>query len=735
MIEATEVQVVLRRRQRPGQWLKQRLSGLFAYDTRRWRAAVAAMWLIDCAALAASALGMPTGFGTMFDVVAGVCLNTIALPLASWVGAALLALIGLRVPRFTIGSALYTGIVLYFVLYFTDFGIVGSSIYAAVFTLLSATIGILVDTAFRSRRSAIMIGGGAVLASLVLWTIGPFADSGDGRGMARGEVNALGSGMQDPSVPGGYAVDAFTYGSGEDLHRAEFGKEVGIKSEAADASPYIEDDDWIWLREKFWGFDQTRLPLNGRVWMPEGAGPFPLVLMVHGNHLMEDFSDEGYGYLGELLASRGIIAVSVDENFLNYSAWSGIPDQDMKLRAWLLLKHIGQLEQFNADASSRLYGRIDFRNVALLGHSRGGQAVAMAADRDEWFQAVEGLPGRTSYSVRAVVAIAPTDTSVDGKQARLSNISYLTLQGAKDADLVNFNGDGQYDRTNFDATSDAFKASLYIGGANHSQFNTTWGQFDNAYPGQLFIRPKDKLSAEEQRQIAKTYVSAFLENVFHDAVEYRPLFRDYRIGLNLLPESDYYSQYQEGGFRLITGFEGTDRAKPSQGVTAEAFDMKDWRNVEAQNREHASKADKGVLLAWNNAGTYSVKVPSFDYVLSENAELMFSIVDMSTSPMNGRIQVEVKDRNGVVVRLPLDRFADVLPPPKTDFTWLPGMESELSDGKFANASEYVYQTVEIPLSDFEDADPDFTPSEWAEMTLAFDGGPGSVMLDDLGIMP
>ena len=51
--------------------------------------------------------------------------------------------------------------------------------------------------------------------------------------------------------------------------------------------------------------------------MPEGEGPFPLTLIVHGNHNMIDYSDDGYGYLGSLLASRRIIAVSVDENFLN----------------------------------------------------------------------------------------------------------------------------------------------------------------------------------------------------------------------------------------------------------------------------------------------------------------------------------------------------------------------------------------------------------------------------------
>jgi hypothetical protein len=65
------------------------------------------------------------------------------------------------------------------------------------------------------------------------------------------------------------------------------------------------------------------LPINTRVWYPEGDGPFPLALIVHGNHNMQDYSDPGHEYLGELLASKGIILASVDENFINYS-WSDI---------------------------------------------------------------------------------------------------------------------------------------------------------------------------------------------------------------------------------------------------------------------------------------------------------------------------------------------------------------------------------------------------------------------------
>lgn len=728
-------EVALRRRPRGrlARWARGRLRGMFAYDTRRWRGAIAALWLLDSAASLFCALGMPTGFGAAFDAALFLSANTIGFALASWLVAAIVALIGLKLPRFALGSALYSGVLAFNVLYYTDFGLVGSIVYAALFAAGAAAIGVLFEAAFRSRRTAIAAVAAAVVAAgSVAWAARP-SDAGDWHPAAQGEVNALAAGLQDPSVPGPYLVDAFAYGSGTDKRRPEFGKDAALTSATVDASRYI--DSWPWLREKFWGFDETALPVNGRVWLPEGGGAHPLVLMVHGNHMMEDYSDEGYAYLGELLASRGIVAVSVDENFLNYSAWSGIPKQDMKLRAWMLLQHIGQLQRYNEDSSSPLYGRIDFGQVALLGHSRGGQAVAMAADRGQWFSETEGLPVSDSYTVKAVVAIAPTDTVVDGKQARLHNVSYLTLQGAKDADLVNFYGDRQYDRTSLDDDAGAIKASLYVAGANHSQFNTEWGEFDNSFPGRLFIRPQDKLAPGEQRQIAKLYVSAFLETAFGKGQDYRPLFKDYEVGASLLPATDYYSQYQDGEFRLLAGFDGDDRAAPGDGVTATATGMSEWSHAEALNRQEQGKGDKGVLLAWDEAGAYTVSVDDdYGFELDDDTKLMFSFADLSDEPLPDEvITVRVKDRDGNEASLPLADFARLAAAPETSFVWLPGMEDEISDGKFKNATEYVFQTVEIPLSAFEDADPDFTPSEWRELTLSFADGPGSVMLDDLGI--
>ena len=60
---------------------------------------------------------------------------------------------------------------------------------------------------------------------------------------------------------------------------------------AVDGRPML--NGWNDERKDFWGFDRDELPLQARVWYPDGDGPFPLVLIVHGNHSMYEYSDPG----------------------------------------------------------------------------------------------------------------------------------------------------------------------------------------------------------------------------------------------------------------------------------------------------------------------------------------------------------------------------------------------------------------------------------------------------------
>ena len=139
----------------------------------------------------------------------------------------------------------------------------------------------------------------------------------------------------DPGLPGPFDVLTLYYGSGTDKNRPEYRDSVSIQTEAVDASKLVSLGGSAKERNEYWGFTPKEMPLNARVWYPDGEGPFPVVLVVHGNHNMKDFSDPGYDYLGELLASKGFILASIDENFIN----GGVRGEN-DARGWFLLKHL-----------------------------------------------------------------------------------------------------------------------------------------------------------------------------------------------------------------------------------------------------------------------------------------------------------------------------------------------------------------------------------------------------------
>lgn len=738
------------------------------FETGLWRAAAGGLWAFSSAAAAIGVMGVPTGLGTGTDVSAAVVLNAAALAFVSALFAWLFRIFRCPLPPLTIGSAVYSVAQMTWILCFANIDLPFALLVASLYLGVGAGAGWLAGF-LPSRRRGWRAKLASLLAAVVLlsglgyaavgnpWsgmTVGFWADMDDndadeaapamsdgGESLPAG-VAALAAG--DPSKPGPYAYSTFTYGSGNDRQRPEFGSKADLISASADASPFVRANEWSWLRKLFWGFDQTELPLNGTVWMPQGEGPFPVVLIVHGNHLMEDFSDEGYAYLGELLASRGFAVVSVDENFLNYSVWSGIPKQDQKLRAWLLLKHIGQLQEFAADSSTQFYGKLDFSDIALIGHSRGGQAVAMAADRDAWFGPAPDLPAKDSYAIRAVVALAPTDVQVDGRWARLQDVAYLTLQGASDADLSTFDGERQYMRASYSAGSAAFKASLYIEGANHGQFNTTWGALDDSLPAGLFLN-KPKLSGEEQRQIAKAYVSAFLEDVLHGQTEYEPLFRDYRTGASFLPDTAYFSQFENGSFDYIVRYEEPgDPGRPSAAVSAEAAGMTFWADQEAKDREGFGNGNHGVELQWEKSGgSYTLKSDAAFPVPASgggSAKLVFSMADLSWQVENDgaaigkapMVTVTAEDAEGRQASVALNAILPVQPAVRTSFTWLNGLAQALDNGKYEQKTQAVFQTYEVPLDQFKQANPDLDANRLVRLSFEFAGGPGRAMLDDIG---
>lgn len=584
---------------------------------------------------------------------------------------------------------------------------------------------------------AVGVGGLVVVGWLVFFSPGePAAPLAVSTERGAPQIDA-----PDPSQPGSYPVSYLTYGSGDDLRRPEFGADAGLITDPVDASRYVSFDGWkARLREFFFGFDENDYPLNGRVWYPQGEGPFPLVLIVHGNHNMVDFSDPGYDYLGELLASRGFIFVSVDQNFLNGGTY-GRASSENDARAWLLLEHLAQWEEWHNDPASPFYQKVDLNNVGLIGHSRGGEAAALAVtfNRLDIYPFSARVRWNYDFGIKAVVAIAPVDQQwlpADHPNP-MENVPYLVLQGSHDADLYYFDGIGQYQRAEYTRPEgEAFKSAFYIYRANHGQFNTGWGMLDYGGVRGAFINQEALLPAEEQRQIARLLISAFLEVHLHGEQAYRPIFEDPRTAGTWLPETGYITQYQDYGTALLADFEEDidPTTATAPGTQINASGLQRWRELSPRFRNGDRTDNHAVQIGWSGGNSsYGVTLPpNPDWTLTSNTLLVFQAADdrEPEEVFEGLdFSVALVDRFGRRVSIPLSEVLPLHTQFPAEIYRLPLWNEEYLE----DASEPVFQGYRIPLAVFLARDPDFELSNLREIRFLFDRTEsGQVLLDEIG---
>ena len=585
----------------------------------------------------------------------------------------------------------------------------------------------------------------------------------------------------NPADPGGHSVAALYYGSGSDRRRAEFRDSVSFSTESVDASKLISLGSTARERNGYWGFTPKEFPLNGRVWYPEGDGPFPLVLIVHGNHNPRDFSDPGYRYLGELLASRGFILVSVDMNFVNGSIRG-----ENDARGWLLLKHVEAWKNFNEDETNPFFGKVDLENIALIGHSRGGEAVAHAAafNRLQFYPDDASLTFDFNFNIRSIIAIAPVDGQYlpTGRHVPLQNINYLVFHGSHDGDVTSFHGLRQYNRLRFTDGESRFKAAVYVYRANHGQWNQVWNNRDNGPRSGRILELRGLIPTEEQRRFGEIYISAFLETTLRNDIRYTPLFRDHRVAGDWLPKTMYITRYQHSSFTPIADFEEdidlTTGTIPGTSLAGQR--LRTWREsslvLRSRNRANTSnvQSSQAVWLGWNNevSGNPDSIVPAASYTITldgsarENFDLSnetmlefllaptterpgphprpsASDADSSTRntdsgerdeqpsdslpPMN--LSVEALDTNGNSARVSLARYGAIRRPLEIRIL----RRGDLEESRFDDQHEIVLQSYSIPLRDFAAANGEFDPGELAHIRFVFDGpSSGTIVLDDVG---
>ena len=452
-------------------------------------------------------------------------------------------------------------------------------------------------TTTMARRSAIVVGAAALVAAAGCTQPLKLMKDDSASVLSHQTIQAW-----NPGNPGTFTVKTMFYGSGTDKQRPEYREQVTIKTKTVDASPFASiTGAAAKTRKDFFGFDLKKAPINARVWYPEGAGPFPLVLIVHGNHDWKQFSDPGYAYLGELLASRGFIMASVDENFLN-----GLGGEN-DARAWVLLKHLEAWKSFNETVDGPFYHRVDMNQIALMGHSRGGEAVSIAAA----FNKLRYYPDdfkqefHFNFAIKSIVAIAPVDGQYKpaGQATPLENVNYLIIHGSHDGDVSTAQGVRQYERLQFTDGQPWFKAVMFMYRANHGQWNTVWGNKDNGPRSGRSLDLRALIDPEQQRQFAKVVIGGFLEATLHGNRDYLPMVRDYRTAGAGLPKTIYTTAFEESGYHALAEYsEDVDLTTgTAPGVTIDGQNLSTWNEspMPFRGRGTDTQNHNGAWIGWN----------------------------------------------------------------------------------------------------------------------------------------
>lgn len=589
----------------------------------------------------------------------------------------------------------------------------------------------------------------------------------------------------NPGEKGPMTVKHLYYGTGGDKHRVEYRDSLAYKTRTVDASPFAKmSPELAKSRKKYWGFDNTKFPLNARVWYPDGEGPFPLVLVVHGNHSMEEYSDPGYQWLGELLASRGFILASIDENFLN----GGISGEN-DARGWMLLKHLEVFRALNDSAGKPLFHKVDMSRIALMGHSRGGEAVGIAGafNRLPFYPDDATQKFGFNFNIKALIAIAPVDGQYRpaDQPTPVADYSYLVIHGSHDGDVSSFSGLSLYNRLRYTKPGPEFKSAIWMYRANHGQWNTVWNNHDRGSFSVRSLKLDALIPGEQQRQFGRVVISGFLEATLNGKDEYRAIFKDHRSAGDWLPPTMYLTRYADANAHYLATFdEDVDVTTGSQpGVRISADSLSVWKESDVPGRFRGTTfRSNAATVGWNNApagkdttkprtpATFTITVPDSlrsAWQTGAQSTLLITVGTTDQTPGPRKVardttvkpdttaakkpatkkppapktkppakdstppdfSVELEDGAGHTARLPISAFGVVRRPLDAYIYRRKGRDK----AQFPMLAEQVMQTYLLPLAQFKTVNPAFDAASVRVVRMVFDRTKaGAVMLDDIG---
>jgi hypothetical protein len=251
-------------------------------------------------------------------------------------------------------------------------------------------------------------------------------------------------------------------------------------------------------------------------------------------------SHEGYAYAANELAAQGYIVVSINANRgINFAP--GVPgDEGLTLRrARLVLRHLQEWSLWGRSPGTAPRslgfdpaGKIDFSQIGLMGHSRGGEGVRAAVTL--FREAGSPWPARldATAKIRSVLEIAPVDRA-SGRTFNATDIDWAVILPLCDCSVPMLPGLAVFDRAISALTEiePRFKATFAVAGANHNFFNSTW----RAELFQQPVNPTYPQGCVDQRPLFDSQATAFARQQEIAAIAIPAFFRA-TVGRDKQPE-------------------------------------------------------------------------------------------------------------------------------------------------------------------------------------------------------
>lgn len=468
-------------------------------------------------------------------------------------------------------------------------------------------------------------------------------------------------------------------------------------------------------------YDFEKTPIAGKIYYPKEINNCPTLFMVHGMHDSAVPSYQGYDYLGEYLASYGYVVVSVDENIINSLEASN------NVRAVLLLENMATLLKENQDDKSLIYHKIDSDKIAIAGHSRGGEMVATAY----LFNDLDIYPDNGNitfnyhFNISSIIAIAPTvDQYMPANHAvKIEDVNYLLIHGANDQDVSHVMGEKQYNNISFTGNKSCFKASVYIVGANHGQFNEKWGRYDLTEGPNGFLNTNNFITSQEQQNIAKVYFKTFLDSTLKQESKYKNLFENNVTYLKYLPDTEYITNYKSSDSNVICMFDKSPNQKDEADIMC--YGVKNWRTRVLKYGNGGDGENYCFECSWyeNTKPLVRIKVPNDKKSFSR---LYFRLADM-------REDIEKENESLYYMVTLKDAKGNQVSFEKPTLVY-PSLALQLyKQDIFVGNYEYKHQpqTVMVDLTS-HDIPEEFDRTCISQIEISFDGTKeGKIILDDV----